>query len=295
MNQEMKNRLLRLNTEALVEMIDGICGQMGMDFHFGQDPCDCIDNPIFYVYGGPHVGTFTVLNYDPVLHDKSQHKIDMAKDHEHLVRVEAPYCEMCDLLGEGIATGHITAYEVIQSPALKQKQDNGCGCYGDPPCKGCAPKTYLPIDDVPTSFCDNCGQQDYSDKMHHHGSSPTDTSSANKGESVTLCSRCARNFDEQGLSEDEKTIDITPTWPEMVRIIAALMESGTDTGKRAAFDELKRMADVMTTYRIQRDEAIIHANNIIREARSIVVPSRMSTSGYWNAVDNFRRFESKTT
>lgn len=23
-------------------------------------------------------------------------------------------------------------------------EDNGCGCYGDPPCKGCAPKTYFP-------------------------------------------------------------------------------------------------------------------------------------------------------
>jgi len=118
-------------------------------------------------------------------------------------------------------------------------QDNGCGCYQDPPCRGCKEESTQP--------------------------------------------------------PEEKMIDLTPTWPEMVRIIAALMESGTDTGKRAAFDELKRMADVMTTYRIQRDEAIIHANNIIREARGIVVPSRMSTSGYWNAVDNFRRFESKTT
>jgi hypothetical protein len=94
MNQEMKNRLLRLNPEALVEMIDAICGQMGMDFHFGQDPCDCIDNPIFYVYGGPHVGTFTVLNYDPVLHDKPK-------------------------------------------PKPKEMPDNGCGCYQDPPCRGC--------------------------------------------------------------------------------------------------------------------------------------------------------------
>lgn len=24
------------------------------------------------------------------------------------------------------------------------EQDNGCGCYNDPPCKGCVPKTYLP-------------------------------------------------------------------------------------------------------------------------------------------------------
>ena len=237
MNQEMKNRLLRLNPEALVEMIDAICGQMGMDFHFGQDPCDCINNPIFYVYGGPHVGTFTVLNYDPVLHDKPKHNIDMDKDHEHLVRVEAPYCEMCDTLGEAIETGHITAYEVIQSPALKQKQDNGCGCYQDPPCRGC----------------------------------------------------------KEEAAHSEKTIDITPTWPEMGRIIAALMESGTDTGKRAAFEELKRMADVMTTYRIQRDEAIIHANNIIREARTPIMAAGKHTGGYWNAVDNFRRFEIKAT
>lgn len=79
MNQEMKNRLLRLKPEALVEVIDAICGQMGMDFHFGQDPCDCINNPIFYVYGGPNVGTFTVLNYDPMLHDKPKHILDMDK------------------------------------------------------------------------------------------------------------------------------------------------------------------------------------------------------------------------
>lgn len=136
---------------------------------------------------------------------------------------------------------------------MSNYNDNGCGCYQDPPCRGC------------------------------------------KEEMCVDHPECAAEADAQGCSEDEKTIDITPTWPEMVRIIAALMESGTDTGKRAAFEELKRMADVMTTYRIQRDEAIIHANNIIREARGIVVPSRMSTSGYWNAVDNFRRFESKTT
>lgn len=91
-----------------------------------------------------------------------------------------------------------------------------------------------------------------------------------------------------------ETIDITPTWPEMARIIATLLECGSETGKLTALAELNRMADAATTYRIQRDEAIIHANNIIRAARGIVVPSRMSTSGYWNAVDNFRRFESTT-
>ena len=237
MNQEMKNRLLALNPEALVEVIDAICGQMGMDFHFGQDPCDCINNPIFYVYGGPHVGTFTVLNYDPVQHDKPKHNIDMDKEHEHIVRVEAPYCEMCDTLGEAIETGHITAYEVIQSPALKQKpkempkwcefgsfrfvcnnnlkqkQDNGCGCYQDPPCRGCAEE----------------------------------------------------QREQLFLTDHEKDIE-----------------------------ELKLKLDIL---RQERDEAIIHANNVVRESSRLItakIPSG-SCGGYWNAVGSFRLFESKTT
>ena len=93
-------------------------------------------------------------------------------------------------------------------------------------------KTYLPIGDVPTSFCDNCGKEDYSDKMHHHGSSPTDTSSANKGESVTLCSRCARNFDEQGLSEDEKSLADVPVDPDANRLnLYAVWTINSDTSE----------------------------------------------------------------
>jgi len=118
MNQEMKNRLLCLNTEALVEMLEAVCQYAEIELNFGQDPADCINEPVFYAHE-PHFGSWTVLIYSSEIHDK--HKIDMAKDHEHLVRVEAPYCEMCDLLGEAVETGHITAYEVIQSPALKQK------------------------------------------------------------------------------------------------------------------------------------------------------------------------------
>ena len=184
-----------------------------MDFHFGQDPCDCINNPIFYVYGGPHVGTFTVLNYDPVQHDKPKHNIDMDKEHEHIVRVEAPYCEMCDTLGEAIETGHITAYEVIESPALKQKQDNGCGCYQDPPCRGCAEE----------------------------------------------------QREQLFLTDHEKDIE-----------------------------ELKLKLDIL---RQERDEAIIHANNVVRESSRLItakIPSG-SCGGYWNAVGSFRLFESKTT
>lgn len=101
----------------------------------------------------------------------------------------------------------------------------------------------------------------------------------------------------QALEDDDKFIDVTPTWHGMANIIAALMECGTDEGKKAAFAELNRMADVMTTYRIQRDEAIIHANNIVRESSRLItakIPCG-SCGGYWNAVDNFRRFEAKTT
>lgn len=49
--------------------------------------------------------------------------------------------------------------------------------------------------------------------------------------------------------------------------------------------------------RSERDEAIIGANAVIREASSLItakIPSGKA-SAYWNAVDEFRRFESKTT
>ena len=126
MNQEMKNRLLLLNSEALVEILESVCGYAEIELNFGQDPDNYTNEPVFYAYE-PHCGSWTVLNYDPATDDKPKpkpkHNIDMAKDYEHLVRVEAPYCEMCDILGEAIETGHITAYEVIQSPALKEKTD----------------------------------------------------------------------------------------------------------------------------------------------------------------------------
>lgn len=211
MNQEMKNRLLRLNSEALVEILDSVCGSAEIELNFGQDPDHYTNEPVFYAYE-PHCGSWTVLNYDPATDDKPK---EMPKFAE------------------------FKSVRFVCNNNLKQKQDNGCGCYQDPPCRGC----------------------------------------------------------KEEAAHSEKTIDITPTWPEMVRIIAALMESGTDTGKRAAFEELKRMADVMTTYRIQRDEAIIHANNVVRESSCLItakIPSG-SGSGYWNAVANFRHFESKTT
>jgi hypothetical protein len=49
--------------------------------------------------------------------------------------------------------------------------------------------------------------------------------------------------------------------------------------------------------RKERDEAIIRANAVIREASALItakIPSGKA-SAYWNAVDEFRRTESKTT
>ena len=108
MNQEMKNRLLCLNTDALVEILEAVCGYAEIKLHFGQDADDCINEPVFYL-SHRQLGSWTVLNYDKATHDKPKHNIDM---------------------------------------------DNGCGCENNPPCLGCAPKTYLPdyakdLSDVP--------------------------------------------------------------------------------------------------------------------------------------------------
>lgn len=49
--------------------------------------------------------------------------------------------------------------------------------------------------------------------------------------------------------------------------------------------------------RSERDEALIGANAVIREASSLItakIPSGKA-SAYWNAVDQFRRTETKTT
>ena len=95
MNQEMKNRLLRLNSEALVEILKSVCGYAEIELNFDQDPDNYTNEPVFYAYephGGsrtvlnyepvfyayePHGGSWTVLNYDPVLHDKPKHNIDI--------------------------------------------------------------------------------------------------------------------------------------------------------------------------------------------------------------------------
>lgn len=43
-------------------------------------------------------------------------------------------------------------------------------------------------------------------------------------------------------------IDLTPTWPEAARIIAAALENGTGKGREAARAELFRMADLLAHF-----------------------------------------------
>lgn len=189
MNQEMKNRLLRLNTEALVEILESICGCAEIELHFGQDPDCCTNELVFYAYE-PHCGSWTVLNYDPATDDKSEPKPkEMPK-----------YAEF-------------KSVRFVCNNNLKQKQDNGCGCYQDPPCLGCVEE----------------------------------------------------QKEQLFLTDHEKDIE-----------------------------ELKLKLDIL---RQERDEAIIHANNVVRASSRLItarIPSG-SCGEYWNAVDNFRRFESKTT
>lgn len=70
-----------------------------------------------------------------------------------------------------------------------------------------------------------------------------------------------------------------------------------DTNNHFANQAILKAADEIERLRSERDEAIIHANNVVRESSSLItakIPCG-SCGGYWNAVDNFRRFETKTT
>ena len=61
--------------------------------------------------------------------------------------------------------------------------------------------------------------------------------------------------------------------------------------------EIYKAADEIERLRSERDEAIIGADAVIREASALItakIPSGKA-SAYWNAVDQFRRAETKTT
>lgn len=52
-----------------------------------------------------------------------------------------------------------------------------------------------------------------------------------------------------------RTINISPTWREAAGIIAAALENGTGTGKKAARAELFRMADMLDQLRKDQPSA----------------------------------------
>lgn len=61
--------------------------------------------------------------------------------------------------------------------------------------------------------------------------------------------------------------------------------------------EATEMREEIKKLRSQRDEISIHADAIIKEASALItrcVESRKA-SAYWNAVEQFRQFESRTT
>jgi len=60
-------------------------------------------------------------------------------------------------------------------------------------------------------------------------------------------------------------IDMTPTWPQAARIIAAALENGTDKGRDAARAELFRMADLLD--QMQQQQAADPALSEKKEAK----------------------------
>jgi hypothetical protein len=114
MNQEMKNRLLRLKPEALVEILESVCGYAEIEIHYGQDPMDCINDPVFYAYEA-HCGSWTVLNYDSVLHDKPKHNIDMDPAKTYIIRVEGDKDQILRFL-DGAEPNGLDSYEIVKYP-----------------------------------------------------------------------------------------------------------------------------------------------------------------------------------
>lgn len=83
-------------------------------------------------------------------------KIDTDPAITYLIRVEGGKDQIFDLLDHAEECG-CESYEIVKYPAGVEipasrhatefpdnTAKNSCGCYGNPPCKGCAPKTYLP-------------------------------------------------------------------------------------------------------------------------------------------------------
>ena len=77
---------------------------------------------------------------------------------------------------------------------------------------------------------------------------------------------------------------------DIVARLRGITWMGSDALCQEAASEIERL-------RSERDEAIIRANAVIREASALItakIPSGKA-SAYWNSVDEFRRTEAKTT
>lgn len=45
-----------------------------------------------------------------------------------------------------------------------------------------------------------------------------------------------------------RTIDMTPTWVGILPALIAIIENGNEAGKRNAYEELRRMAEIADDY-----------------------------------------------
>ena len=46
------------------------------------------------------------------------------------------------------------------------------------------------------------------------------------------------------MTNNGRMIDMTPSWPEALTMLRAIIENGTDEGKALAWTELRRMAEI---------------------------------------------------
>jgi hypothetical protein len=142
MNTEVKNSLMTMRTERLVEIIGSLASECGVELHRGFDPAD----GTAVIFGSnANMGTFSLADIDSV---DDAWRIDMDPKHEHLVRIEGCTDQVCDLLNEAVAN-EINAFEIISKPT-----GSGCGCNQSPPCIGCAPQ------------CPPCQPQDLINGLH---------------------------------------------------------------------------------------------------------------------------------
>lgn len=90
------------------------------------------------------------------------------------------------------------------------------------------------------------------------------------------------------MADTTRTIDLTPTWPQAARIIAAALENGTGEGRDMARAELFRMADLLAN--LQADTAAREA----RQARTVYLVAKDTTDSegrpmtvYWHSAEHW--------